>query len=82
MAPRQSGTESPSHLEIFQDVVHCVDEFLHGGYGFVAHVRDAEGCTFDFAVAAVDQEVVFGFQGFNEAAEIQGFWSGEAGERE
>ncbi len=31
---------------------------LHRFGGFVAHVGDAEGFAFDFAIAAVDEEVV------------------------
>jgi hypothetical protein len=42
-----------------------IDEFASGG-GFVAHVGDAEGEALDLAVAAVDGEAVFGFQGLDE----------------
>jgi len=50
-----------------EDVLHGIDEFLDGCLGFIAHVGDAEGFTFDLAVAAVDEEVVFGFEIFDEA---------------
>jgi hypothetical protein len=54
-----------------QDVVHRRDEFLDGSLGFVAHVGNAECGTLDFAVAAVDQEVVLGFQVFDETGEVE-----------
>ncbi len=41
-----------------EDVVEGVEEFLHGGFGFVAHVADPERLALDLAVAAVDEEVV------------------------
>src|SRR6478609_8673574 len=62
-------------------VVHRIDEFLHGGFGFVAHVGDAEGGAFDFAVTAVDQEVVLGLEVLDEAGEVETFRSLEASER-
>ena len=61
-----------------EHVVHRVDEFLHGGFGFVAHVGDAEGGAFDFAVTAVDEEVVLGLQVLNEAGEVKAFGCFEA----
>ena len=61
-----------------QDIVHRVDEFLHGLGGFVAHVGDAEGEAFDFAVAAVDDEAVLGLEALDEGRLIEAGWRVEA----
>ena len=65
-----------------QDIIHCVDEFLHGLGGFVAHIRDAEGEAFDFAVAAVDDEAVLGLEGLDEGRLVEAGRCVEAAERD
>ena len=65
-----------------ENVIHGIDEFLYGGFGFIAHVGNAEGGAFDFTVAAVDEEVVLVLQILDECGEIKARWRGEAGEGE
>ena len=44
---------------LLEAIVETGEEMRDGFFGFVAHIREAEGLTFDFAVAAVDDEVMF-----------------------
>lgn len=53
---RQAGRPDP--LELVHGVIEGGVEALHGGFGFVAHVREAEGFAFDFAVTAINEDAL------------------------
>ena len=44
--------------ELRHRLVHRGEKLAHRGFGFVAHVRDAEGGALDFSVAAVNEETL------------------------
>lgn len=48
--------------------------------GLVAHVGEAEGFAFDFAVTAVDDQMVFGAQVAHESCDVNAAAVSDAGE--
>src|SRR5450631_3937608 len=63
-----------------QAVVYAGEQMRDGVPGFVAHVGEAEGFAFDLAVAAVDDEVVFGAEVAHEFRDIDPAAVSHAGE--
>ena len=60
---------------------HRIQRFEQHGHrlvGLVAHVRDAEGQAFQFAVTTVDHETVLGFQRFVQRGQVNFERVGEA----
>ena len=57
--------------EIHDNIIEGVDELLHGCFRFISHVGDAEGGAFDFPVSAIDEEVVFLAEGFDEGGDVE-----------
>ena len=45
----------------------------NGFFGFVTHVGEAEGLAFEFAVAGVDDEMMFFAKSFRERQDVKFF---------
>ena len=69
---------SGSGRKIIQTVEQMPDRF----FGLVAHVGEAEGLAFEFAVAAVDDEVMFFSQIAHEFGDVDTAIVPHAGERD
>ena len=63
-------------------VVETGEEMRDGFFGFVAHIREAEGLAFDLAVAAVDDEVMFFAKISHELGDVDAAVVFHAGERD
>src|SRR5882724_5061436 len=59
VAGQKTSPSQGRHLsQLFHGVVEGGIELGHGGFGFVAHVRDAERRAFDLSVTTVDEEAL------------------------
>ena len=55
---------------LFQDVVETSEEMRNGFFSFVAHVGQAKGFAAEFAVARIDDEVMFLAQASREIENV------------
>ena len=64
-----------------KDVVKRLEQLRNGFLSFVAHVGEPEGLAFDFAVAGVDDEVMFFAEIAGEFQNIDSPFVFDAGQR-
>src|SRR4030095_1653643 len=67
---------------LLEAVVETGEGMRDGFFGFVAHIREAEGFTFAVAVAAVDDEVMFFAETSHELGDVDAAVVFHAGERD
>ena len=67
---------------LLEAIVETGEKMRNRFFGFVAHVGEAEGLTFDFAVAAVDHEVMFFAEISHEFGDVDAAVVFHAGERD
>ena len=66
---------------LLKTVIQAPEQMRNRFFGFVAHVGEPECLAFDFAVAAVDDEMMFGAQIADEFRDVDAAAVFHAGQR-